>query len=471
MKFCFDADLKGADGTSLPVYCEVLPAHVGGQKSNINLSIPSQFVTLKPPENPCMLSGKCGSSTITMSGIHWRSFPGSSKSQHGLEPIELLHIEKLTIESPSRSTEREARFHLAPISYLRSASSFISFGDKSQREEIFKLNLPKLGTVELITEWVNIHHRDSEIPGATVHAGFSALMALQPGTPFSIDEAVAQLKTSLQVLSILFRQAVSLHGWTYTDGQTVSTWINPLDPISTTSAREHRGKYVAAPQAFLDWASKLTHAYVNSDEKTRSLVRHISLAVNPYVKSKTADHFLFMFAALERVIEFSWKTDQTPSSPAHTTSAVISHLENLQKAVISENGENAGEIAARLKGLVGVVNRPSVREKFDAFLRVYPPMNQYCSDLWPILNTGKNRGLKNVRDAIAHGTSSFVSVDVVAVAEWHLAILLERVVFVLLDMEVPAGIEPHTFLLRNSSKGWYERDWWEPLQSKPDYPI
>lgn len=70
MKFCFDADLKGADGTSLPVYCEVLPAHVGGQKSNINLSIPSQFVTLKPPENPCMLSGKCGSSTITMSGIH-----------------------------------------------------------------------------------------------------------------------------------------------------------------------------------------------------------------------------------------------------------------------------------------------------------------------------------------------------------------------------------------------------------------
>ena len=98
-------------------------------------------------------------------------------------------------------------------------------------------------------------------------------------------------------------------------------------------------------------------------------------------------------------------------------------------------------------------------------------MNQYCSDLWPILNTGKNRGLKNVRDAIAHGTSSFVSVDVVAVAEWHLAILLERVVFVLLDMEVPAGIEPHTFLLRNSSKGWYERDWWEPLQSKPDYPI
>jgi hypothetical protein len=144
-----------------------------------------------------------------------------------------------------------------------------------------------------------------------------------------------------------------------------------------------------------------------------------------------------MFSALERVIEFAWKRDQTPLSPAITNNAVISHLKQLQEAVAAEGGENASEISARVGGLINVVNRPSVRDKFKAFFRVHPEMTYYSADLWPILGSEKERGLREVRHALVHGRSSFISLDVVSVAEWHLAILLERVVFVLLDMTLP----------------------------------
>ncbi len=330
------------------------------------------------------------------------------------------------------------------------------------------LELPELGKTSFMAEWTTVYHRDAEIPGATVIAGFCAVADLPPDGPIDADRIVAKFRRSLDVLSVLFRQTVSLHGWTYSDGKTVSTWINPLEPKLTPSARELRGDFVERPQLFVECATNLTQAYARADEKTRSLVRHVSLAVNPHNNSRTADRFMFMFSALERVIESAWKQDQTRHSPAVTTAAMIKHLEQLQETVIAQGGENASEISMRIGGLISVVNRPSVRDKFAAFFHVYPAMTSYCGDLWPVIGSDKKRGLREIRHALAHGSSSFISLDVVAVAEWHLAILMERVVFVLLGLALPEGISPHSFLLRTGGKGWYERDWWVPLQSKPD---
>lgn len=471
IKFDFDAELRGDDGTVLPVYCEVQPPEVGGQKSLIHVAVPAQHITENPPRNPCTLLGKKGAYTISMQEVHWRRFPISSKSTLGLQAIKLLYVGRLTIRHSRVSARREIRFHLPPISYLRTESSCVSFGDKSHTEDLFVLDLPGLGATRFVAEWSTIYHLDAEIPGATVIAGFSAVTGLSPDSPIDADQMVDKFKNSVEILSVLFRQAVTLHGWTYTDGQTVSTWIDPLEPNVTQSAREVRGDFVAMPQVFVECATRLTHAYGKIDAKTRSLIRHLSVAVNPHTNSRTNDRFLFMFSVLEMVIEFAWKRDQMPNSSAVTTHAVIQHLKQLKEDVIVEGGENAFEISARLEGLIGVVNRPSVRDKFEAFLRVYPAMNQYCADLWPVLGSDKKRGLREIRHALAHGSSSFVSHDVVAVAEWHLAILLERVIFVLLDMTLPEGIYPGSFLLRNGARGWYEKDWWVPLRSKPDQSI
>jgi hypothetical protein len=471
MKFDFDAELIGTDGEALPVYCEVQPPFVGGQKALIHVAVPAQHITENPPSNPCALSGKSGAFTINMQGVHWRRFPTSSKGTLGLRAVELLHIDRLTVQQPPINTRKEIRFHLAPISYLRSESDCVHFGNSSNSKELFVLDLPDLGVTSFVVEWVTIYHRDSEIPGATVNAGFSAVAGLPPNGPIDTDEIVAKFKRSLDTLSVLFRQAVSLHGWTYTDGQTVSTWITPLEPNVTPSAREHRGDFVAKPQVFVECATNLAHSYGKADEKTKSLVRHLSLAVNPHNNLRDGDHFLLMFAAFERVIESAWKQDKTPNSPTAATHAVIKHLEQVKDAVVAEGGDDASVISERLGGLINVVNRPSIQDKVKSFIRVYPAMDHYCKDLWPILGSDKERGLREVRHALAHGSGSFISLDVVAVAKWHLAILLERAIFVLLDMPLPDGISPRSYLLQMGGKGWYERDWWGPLRSKPNQPF
>lgn len=471
MKLDFDAQLTGSNGVTFPVHCEIRPPSVGGQKSMIRVEVPSQHIPAEAPENPCTVAGKCGVFDIKMEGVHWRRFPGNLNNTMALNAIELLHVERLVVKRPSRSDRREIRFHLAPISYLRSQSSFVCFSDSSNSKELFVLDLPGLGQTSFLVEWVTVYHRDAEIPGATVSAGFCAVANLPSDGSKDVDRIVSKFKSSLEVLSVLFRQATTLHGWSCSDGETISTWIAPLEPNMTFSAHEDRGDYVARPQVFIECAAILVKAYEEADKETRSLVRHLSVALNPHVHAKSADRFSFMFSALERVVESAWRKDRTPGEASDTTDELIEHLKRLQKSVAADGGEHALAISARIGGLVKVVSSPSIRDKFDAFFRLYPMMSIYSADLWPVLGTEKERGLREIRNALAHGRGSFVPVNVVAVAGWHLAILLERLVFVLLNIGIPEGIDLNSYLLRHGARGWYERDWWVPLRSSKDRPI
>lgn len=463
MKLNFDAELQSADGTiRLPVYCEIQPPYVGGQKALVHMAVPAQYVTENPPHNPCMLYGKSGAVSVEMQGVSWRQFPTASRSALGLESIELLHIESLTVRYPRISKKREIRFHLAPVSYLRSNSRTVRFGDSSSSKELFVLDLPGLGKTSFVAEWVTTYHRDAEIPGATVIAGFSAVADLPTDSAIHVDEIAKKFRASLHVLSVLFRQAVSLHGWTYTDHDTVSKWIYPLEPAATPCKREDRGDFVASPRLFTKHATDLVRAYEKANNKIRSLVERVSVSVDPHFNSNTRDRFLFMFSSLEKVIGSTSERYRMPRSPAATDEAVIMHLDQLQRSVTKEGGENASEISERLRGLISVVKRRSIKDKFDAFVLMYPKMTEYGADLWPVFGTDKVRGLKEVRDALSHGSS--VPLDVLAVAEWHLAILLERVVFMLLDAALPDGISRGSFLLRIGGRGWYDRDTWLPLR-------
>jgi hypothetical protein len=469
--FKFDAELVGTDADSIPVFCEVRPPHVAGQKARIQISVPVEHLRQTPPSSPCHLTGKCGAFTISMEGIHWRSFPTSLHYNLGLAEVELFHIERLLIKSPATASGRNIRFHLAPISYLRSKAAGIRFTNSSRSEQLFVLNLPGIGLASFEIEWVTEYHRDSEVPGAIISAGFVAAVDLTAAVTSDVSEAVAKFKQSLEVLSLLFRQAVPLHGWTYHDGETVTTWVDPLEPIVTPSAREHRGDYVARPQNFVDCASALVLAYGSSEKAIHSLVRHLALAINPYRNLRDSDHFLFMFTAFERVIESAWFKAKSSLVPTTSTGSLVQHLQGLIETVNAKGGDDAKVIAERIKGLIGIVKGPTYKNKFQAFHRIYPAMGFYGRDLWPIIGSEKERGLREIRNAIAHGSSSFVSVDVVAVAAWHLSILLERTIFILLNLPIPEGILPNSYLLQAGARGWYERDWWDPLRSAADQPI
>jgi hypothetical protein len=240
----------------------------------------------------------------------------------------------------------------------------------------------------------------------------------------------------------------------------------------TTSAHEERGEFVEKPQDFLQCANGLIRAYEDAEPKTRSLVRHLLLVLNPYSNRRSHDRFLGMFTALERVINSVCKFDTRSCSPAASDDVLVSRLEGLIAAVKADGGACADDVTARLAGFIKTVQSGvSWADKFKSFLHVYPVMSHYSADLWPVQGTDQVRGLKEIRNVLSHGRSSFVSTDVIAVANWHLGTLMERLIFILLGVGVPEGIRPNSDLLRHGGGEWYEKDFWTPLQSKPDQRI
>ena len=151
---------------------------------------------------------------------------------------------------------------------------------------------------------------------------------------------------------------------------------------------------------------------------------------------------------------------------------LVARLEELKVMVANEGGQNASIISDRLDGFIkSVRNGTSFKDKLEALFHKYPALEHLARDLWPIIGSGKKRGLRDIRHALVHGRSSYISSDVVSVAEWHLAIFLERVIFLILGLQLPDGISPKSFLLTQSGRGCYHKDLWEPLRCKPDQPI
>ena len=173
-----------------------------------------------------------------------------------------------------------------------------------------------------------------------------------------------------------------------------------------------------------------------------------------------------MFSAFEKVVEFALQRENGARQLARSDAAVKAILERTAKEALEKGGEEAAIVSQRLAGFARMVRQPSVRSKLDSLFHAYPKMRSYTADLWPVIGSGSDRALRDIRNALAHGGESQVPADVVAVAAWHLGILLERTVFLLLDQPLPEGIAPNTFLLKHGGKGWYEPKWWKPLVAK-----
>ena len=134
MKFDFDAELTGADGAVLPVYCEVQPPNVGGQKSLIHVAVPAQHIT----ETRLAIRARCWGKVVRSRSVCRKfigdAFPLIRKAPSDWKTIELFHVERLTIRHPPVNARREIRFHLAPFPTCdRNQVVFPSATDPTQR--------------------------------------------------------------------------------------------------------------------------------------------------------------------------------------------------------------------------------------------------------------------------------------------------------------------------------------------------
>ena len=100
-------------------------------------------------------------------------------------------------------------------------------------------------------------------------------------------------------------------------------------------------------------------------------------------------------------------------------------------------------VVERIEGFIKTVKkgRLSLLQQLEGALMTWSVKND---DLWPLSGSDALPGLKEVRDKLAHSGPKALHPQSLAVATWHLSILLERVLLTFLKIPVSdTSAAPH----------------------------
>jgi hypothetical protein len=173
-----------------------------------------------------------------------------------------------------------------------------------------------------------------------------------------------------------------------------------------------------------------------------------------------------MFGALEDAFSTEKLSVTEKEKLRATNSELTRRLTALQVQLDQEKPNHHEILRNRIGGFITSIEsgRPSFAVRFEKFASKYPQLRIYMADLWPLVEKSMTPNLKQIRDSIAHGLQNKYHAQVLSVARWHLSILIERLVFVILELPVPKGINIKSRFL--SGEDWYNRSYWIQLQKK-----
>jgi hypothetical protein len=286
----------------------------------------------------------------------------------------------------------------------------------------------------------------SSIPeNAIVKSGFCAVVELDGDASKAAEEYLSYLEDALIVISVFCRQRIAVLGWEVIyAARREQVWDAPLDPLSTKYLPYEPHNYLVDKSRFASLASDASKIFSELEAEKRDIFKRMSNAVTPSIEMQTSERFLAMFHALEACRSFAAETK--------------SEEDNMELKRILEAAKCGVKdtIAKRIDGFIGKVDsKPSLRNQLEQVLVQW----NTGDDLWPLFGNGeKLPGLKEIRDKLAHTGPKAIHPQSLAVATWHLSILLERVLLSLLNIPV-ANTSAAPGKLR--SEGWYQSGYWQ----------
>jgi hypothetical protein len=468
-KTSFDAIVTDSKGQKLDVDCCVSEPVVSGAAASITIQVPLTANRHAELVNPCILQGKVGRFDVEIDELWYHRLPfGGTRRKLARDVLDLSHVGRLTVRSSHLENEETfVLFHLSAVEYLRhhaQAAMTPYSSTPSMSVELFKIHAAGLGDIAFLKQW-SIHYRQEGNVSAKICAGFSAKVVCQEQDLHDVDGMVKRFKEVLIVLSILFRQAVTLHGW-QTFGRTTieSTWLEPLHPNLAPYMAPEPNNDLTFLDEFQACAQSLVDKYLVASDVVKKVVQLLSVAVAPHLKRTDAGNFTAMFSALEEAISLEKLTVEERGKLRESDGELTKQLTQLRLSIDSEKPPHFERLSERIEGIIKAVGSggPSFSVRFQKFVSAYPPLNLYMSDLWPIMGTSKIPGLKQIRDSLAHGLQHKYSLQALGVSLWHFSILIERLVFILIGATVPKGIHINSALL--SREEWYGRHYWTALQ-------
>ena len=466
----FDAVITDSKGQTLEVDCRVSEPAASGLPAAISIEIPLTKTELVVLENPCTLRGIDGGCEIEIKDLWYRWMPaGVTHRKHARGNFEIFHAGQLWIRQSHWKSERALlRFHLSPIRFFEKhveAAMVIYTETPLMMVELFKIKTAELGEITFIKHWT-AHHVDTKGVAAEIRASFAAEIRCDEATALPVDQLVEKMKDVLIPLSMLTRQAITLHGWRWEKKDGVErTWFVPLKPKLAPDMAEEPIKNLCFSKEFEAHAQALVEGFMAASADLKEAVTLLSVALAPPDERSTAANFSALFSALEKAIALEKLTTEERKKLRESDHVLISELLGLQTRIQAAKGPHSESVAARIAGLAKSVEGggPSFNVRFEKFLRGYPFFKPFMSDLWPLMGTQKVPGFKQIRDSLAHGLSQEYSMQAIAVAHWHFARLSERLAIFLLGVDVPKGIQLNSIFLQQDQ--WYDRAHWQLIRT------
>ena len=423
-------------------------------------------------ENPCHLKGRVGRSVIEIHGLWYRHLPlveiGRKLARGSMK---INHVDQLRIKTDIAKSGADVGiiFHVSPVDYLKSHAR-ASWTDYSatpgKSVDIFSLDVPGLGNVRFIKHW-SIRHTVHGSVAAEVHTGFAARVACQASDLQNSSKMVEIFKEALVVLSVIFRQAVTLHGWESICSSSIETiWIYPLEPNLAPPMALEPHRDLAFSDEFQSCAQSLVKKYLEASDSIKKVIRTLSASIAPHVKNSDAGSFLAMFSALEDAMSTEKLSTAEKENLRITNAELTRHLTALQVRLDQEKPIHHEIIRDRVGGFIRSIEKggPSFAVRFEKFASKHPQLRIYMADLWPLVEKSSVPNLKQIRDSLAHGLQNKYHVQILSVARWHFSIIIERLIFIILEESIPEGININSRSL--SGDEWYCKKYWTQLQKK-----
>lgn len=459
MSYEFDGKLVSENDQTVVIDCRVWPPLVGGDVARIELSVPNALMPLPDIHNPCHISGQpiVGVVEVWLDDVEYRQMPPDSQPRRraGLAPILLTYIGKLRLTTrfnkpseniQSRSLKKSIKFYLTSNAFFAEHNwlSALSKTPNSQTDELYLVDIPQMGRVRILREWV--FARSVTPDNAVVKSGFCAAVKLSDDATQTTEEYLSHFEEALMVISIFCRQRIAVLGWEVEyDDQKEQVWMSPLEPSTTKYIPYEPHDYLVNRNCFSSLSSKAIKELTALDPQMKDIFKHMSIGLAPFINMQMSERFLLMFQALEGCRVLAQKVEGDADS-VKNDAKLIEVLEAARKGVDTRIAERIDGFIKRVK-----TGKPSLKQQLEWVL--VEKWKVKTDDLWALSGNEKLPGLIQVRDELAHSGPKALHTQGLAVATWHLSILLERVLLTLLKVPIADTSAAPNRLIREP---WYQ---------------
>jgi len=431
MTYAFDGKLIDVNGQSVVIDCRIKPPLVAGDMARIELSVPVASKPVPNIQNPCKLYGQLTPDIfeIKIDIIWYKIMP---QMYSGRMPIKLtyagyLHLIKY-FKKNGRSTlslpiKKSIKFFLNKIAFFDDGLLLFDLSNTSGcSKDIFVIDIPDFCKVRFSREWAFLPAENSS--NVIVKSGFCAVIYPDNENSLTIEKYLSRLEDALIIMSVFSRQRITVLGWEVNDeDHQEQVWKDPLEPTTTRYVPYEPNDYLVEKKYFESLMAIATKAFDVLNKTKKDILKHISVGLSPFIEMQDSARFLLMFHALEACSSIAPEILNSPKLSEQDMS-LISILEASKKGV--SNG-----ISSRIDGFINIVKSGSSLKKLELVLK---ELNVTSYDLWPLSGTDKLPGIKEIRNKIAHNGTKNINNQGLAVATWHLGVLLERLFLALLKI-------------------------------------